>query len=87
VSQKDASSAAQRTGVPAAEHKFQIGQLLTLVPNRYGSHRLGRFKVVALLPQEHGVNYYRLKSVLDGHGRIATENELISESEGSPAEH
>lgn len=74
-----------RTGVPAAEHKFRIGQLLALVPNRYGSHRLGRFKVIALLPQEHGINYYRLKSTLDGHGRIASEGELMSESDGSPA--
>jgi hypothetical protein len=74
-----------RTGVPAAEHKFRIGQLLILVPNRYGSHRLGRFKVVALLPQEHGLNYYRLKSTHDGHGRIAPESELMSESAGSPA--
>lgn len=78
--------AGQRTGTPAAEHKFKIGQLLTLVPNRYGSNRLGRFKVVALLPQEHGVNYYRLKSTLDGHVRIATENELMSDSDGSPDE-
>ena len=72
--------AVQRTGAPAAEHKFQIGHLLTLTPNRYGSNRLRRFKVVALLPQEHGVNYYRLKSTVDGHVRIATENELMSES-------
>lgn len=68
---------AARTGVAAAGHKYRMGQIVTLVPNRYGANRLCRFNVAGLLPQEHGINHYRLKSVTDGHERIATEDELI----------
>lgn len=57
-------------------HKFRVGQTVMLAPNRYGGNRLSGFKVVSLLPQEHGVNQYRLKSTADGHERVATENEL-----------
>jgi hypothetical protein len=57
-------------------HRFRVGQMVTLVPNRYGANRLGNFKVMFLLPQEHGVNQYRLKSTTDGHERVADENEL-----------
>lgn len=66
-----------RTGAPAAVHKFRTGQTVTLLPNHYGSNRLARFQVISLLPQEHGANHYRLKSVADGHERVATEDELI----------
>ncbi|HEX4113629.1 MAG TPA: hypothetical protein VH020_13935 [Stellaceae bacterium] len=58
-------------------HKFRVGQTVTLLPNHYGSNRHAHFQVVWLLPQEHGNNHYRLKSVTDGHERVATEDELI----------
>jgi hypothetical protein len=57
-------------------HKFRVGETVTLVPNRYGANRLDNFKVMFLLPQEHGVNQYRLKSNTNGHERVADENEL-----------
>ncbi len=57
-------------------HKFRVGQTVTLLPNRYGANRLGRFTVTSLLPQEHGINQYRLRSAADGHERVATEEEL-----------
>jgi hypothetical protein len=68
---------AGQTGVTAAGHKYRMGQIVTLVPKRYGANRLCHFNVAGLLPQEHGINHYRLKSVVDGHERIATEDELI----------
>jgi hypothetical protein len=55
-------------------HKFHTGQTVTLASNRANQQQ---FKVVKLLPEEHGLNHYRLKSVIDGHERIATEDELI----------
>lgn len=57
-------------------HKFRVGETVTLVPNRYGTNRLGSFKVTFLLPQEQGINQYRLRSTTDGHERVATESEL-----------
>jgi hypothetical protein len=65
-----------RSAGPAA-HRYQAGQTVTLAPNRYGANRNGRFEVTRLLPEEHGVNHYRLKSVADGHERVAREDELI----------
>lgn len=58
-------------------HKFRIGEAVTLLPSHYGANRRGRFAVTCLLPQDHGINQYRLKSTTDGHERIANENELI----------
>lgn len=58
-------------------HKFRAGQTVTLIPNRYGSNRHGSFEVTRLLPEEHGINHYRLKSVADGHERVAAEDELL----------
>lgn len=57
-------------------HKYLAGETVTLVPTRYGANRDGRFEVMRLLPQEQGVNHYRLKSVTDGHERVAREDEL-----------
>jgi hypothetical protein len=58
-------------------HKFKIKQTVTYAPAQMGStdHR-ARFEIVRLLPEEHGVNHYRLKSILDGHERVAMESEL-----------
>jgi hypothetical protein len=57
-------------------HKFQVGETVTLAPTHYGANRQGSFEVTGLLPQEHGVNQYRLRSRADGHDRVATEDEL-----------
>jgi hypothetical protein len=73
---EDVRQSAMAAGPPAA-HKFHAGQTVTLVSNRYGANHQKQFKIVQLLPEEHGLNHYRLKSVIDGHERIATENELI----------
>jgi hypothetical protein len=69
--------AGMTSGRPPAAHRFHPGETVTLAPNRYGQNRNGRFKVVRLLPEEHGINHYRLKSVTDGHERVASEDELI----------
>jgi hypothetical protein len=60
-----------------ASHRYRAGQTVTLAPNRYGPNRHGRFEVTRLLPEEHGINQYRLKSVVDGHERVAREDELL----------
>ncbi len=73
-----AGSSAMRGPVPRQQgaHRFHAGQTVTLLPNRYGSNRNGSFEVTRLLPAEHGINHYRLKSVADGHERVAAEDEL-----------
>lgn len=72
---RDAGRVSPRAASPAA-HRYRAGQTVTLVPNRYGAARQGRYEVTRLLPQEHGINQYRLKSVSDGHERVAREDEL-----------
>jgi hypothetical protein len=58
-------------------YKFKTRQTVTYSPAGLGgTDRNVRFEVVRLLPQEHGVNQYRLKSILDGHERVAAEGEL-----------
>lgn len=57
-------------------HKFKLRQLVTLAPAGSGTGRNVKFEVVRLLPEEHGINHYRIKSLLDGHERVVTESEL-----------
>lgn len=61
---------------PVWRHKFRVGETVTLAPTHYGANRQGSFEVTSLLPREHGVNQYRLRSRADGHDRVATEDEL-----------
>lgn len=56
--------------------KFKAGQQVMIAPNRYGSLRRETFEVVRVLPEEHGVYHYRIKSVADGHERVVLESEL-----------
>ena len=58
------------------DHKFKIGQKVTLGTDKFDPDRRTRFEVVRLLPAEHWVNHYRLKSEWDGHERVAKETEL-----------
>ena len=58
-----------------AAHKFTAGQAVRIVPGPVGAAR-GSFKVVRVLPTEHGVNQYRIKSDTDGHERVVTEIEI-----------
>ena len=58
-------------------HKFKPAQTVTYVPTGVGGadHNV-KFEIVKLLPEEHGVYHYRLRSLLDGHERVARESEL-----------
>jgi hypothetical protein len=59
-----------------SQHKFKAGQLVRVLPNHNVSDARGSFKVVRVLPTEHGVNQYRIKSETDGHERVVTESEV-----------
>ena len=58
-------------------HKFAVGQTVHFSPDRgqEGTAR-GSFKIVRLLPEEASVLQYRVKSQLDGHERVAREDQL-----------
>ena len=57
-------------------HKFKIGQTVDLVPGRTHLKPLGRFEIVRVMPTEHGHRQYRIRSLMDGHERMALEAEL-----------
>lgn len=58
-------------------HKYTVGQVLDLLPNRGSSSRkAGECKVVALLPYEGHVIQYRVQSISESHQRIVSENDL-----------
>ena len=59
-------------------HRYRVGQTVAFsktVPTS-GAQPSGNFRVVALLPDYHGNNQYRVESVGDGHQRVATEIEI-----------
>jgi hypothetical protein len=57
-------------------HKFKLGQTVTFLPSVNGVDRNAKFEIVRVMPSERGMNQYRLKALLDGHERVALENEL-----------
>jgi hypothetical protein len=58
-------------------HKYQIGQVLDLLPNRGASSRkAGECRIVALLPYEGHAVQYRVQSSSESHQRIVSENDL-----------
>jgi hypothetical protein len=58
-------------------HKFKLGQHVDLISaSRARSPTLGKFEIIRLMPAEHGMNQYRIRSLLDGHERMAAEIEL-----------
>ena len=57
-------------------HKFKLGQAVELVGGNVHLKPLGRFEVVRLMPTEHGLRQYRIRSLTDGHERMALEAEL-----------
>ena len=63
-----------------APRKFKAGQQVIVAPNRYGIRR-ETFEVVRVLPEEHGVFQYRIKSSADGHERVASRLSLLIASE------
>ncbi len=60
----------------APPHKFKLGQAVELVGTNIRLKPLGRFEIVRLMPTEQGVRQYRIRSLTDGHERMALEAEL-----------
>ena len=57
-------------------HKFKLGQSVEFVASDFRLKPLGVFKIVRVMPSERGIVQYRIKSVMDGHERMALEGDL-----------
>jgi hypothetical protein len=56
--------------------KFAVGQSVELIAGPHRLSPLGRFEIVRQMPTEHGLRQYRIRSLTDGHERMALEAEL-----------
>jgi hypothetical protein len=60
-----------------AQHKFKVGQTVTIIPNRLEHHvPPGTYKIQRLLPIEGNDLQYRIRHESDGHERVVTEAQL-----------
>ena len=59
------------------QYKFKAGQSVELRGRAGAWLPSGLFNVVRTLPSDGRQNQYRLKSVKDGHERVATEGEIV----------
>lgn len=66
------------SGVKTVMHapKFQSGGTVEFLPSDLRLTPLGRFEILRALPIERGVAQYRIKSLEDGHQRVAMECDL-----------
>ena len=58
------------------EHKFKLGQSVDFIAKDSLPKPLGQFEIVRVMPTEHGLRQYRIKSLTDGHERMVVEAEL-----------
>jgi hypothetical protein len=56
--------------------KFKLGQSVQFGASDLRPRPLGVFKIVRVMPSERGIRQYRIKSVTDGHERVAMESDL-----------
>lgn len=60
-----------------AQHKYMVGQAVTLIANRLERHvPSGRYTIQRLLPVEGTDLLYRVKHAGDGHERVVSEAQL-----------
>ena len=57
-------------------HQFHIGQTVYLRPSAARNAAAGLYEVRAVLPEEDGRLRYRVKSLIEPHERVASEQEL-----------
>jgi hypothetical protein len=63
-----------------ADHKFQLGQRVTLAANVINRSAVGgSYVVISQLPERDGEFGYRIKSASETHDRVARESELAGE--------
>ena len=58
------------------DHKFDVGQSVRISSGAKVADARGTFLVVRVLPTERGIHQYRIKSEVDGHERVVTEEEV-----------
>jgi len=63
-----------------ADHKFKLGQRVTLAENVLrGNAARGAYTIIKRLPERDGEFEYRVKSVAESHERVVRERELRRE--------
>jgi hypothetical protein len=57
-------------------HKFNPGERVKLIPSSYIRNLQEDFEILRVLPEEHGMHQYRIKSTIDGVVRVVMESEI-----------
>jgi hypothetical protein len=64
----------------SSRHRFRLGQTVSLAATIFERVSPDAFKISRLLPIEHGVAKYRVKSLRDDHERVVEEARLTLRS-------
>lgn len=59
-----------------SDYRYITGQSVRLLARMGARMPSGPFNVIRLLPADNRGNHYHLKSLKDGHERVAAESEL-----------
>lgn len=67
-------------GQAMAQHKFQVGQNVALIPSGFFGVKLGPYKVLRILAND-GIDWeYHVKHVGDGQERMVRQSEIFGEA-------
>jgi len=70
-----------------AQHQFQVGQMVDLIPDRRNADIPGgSYTVQRLMPAEGRDPQYRVKNARDGHERVVRESQLSDRLPGGPSD-
>jgi hypothetical protein len=57
--------------------QFHVGQTVYVRPSAFaGRAAAGLYEIREVLPEEHGLRQYRIKSLIEPYERVASEHEL-----------
>jgi len=75
---------------PAASHRYQVGRPVRFRRAAIGCKVAGvsrdTFRIVRLLPIEHGAPQYRIQSTRDNHERVVSEAEIADDFSSETAD-
>lgn len=57
-------------------HRFQIGQEVVLKVGRYSNAPVGRYRVIAVVPERDNSPQYRIRNDAERHERMVSEDSL-----------
>ncbi len=69
-----------------SNHAYKVGQNVRVLASTVHPGVAGIYKIVALLPEEHGDRQYRVQSTTSAQQRVLWESQIATGAAATPAD-